>query len=230
MTPRSIRVLHVEDDSLQQKVVEHHLKQIPDLLVGVTCARSEEEALAEFGRRPADVVLLDYHLSQGDGLSCLRRLRQLDAVVPIVAISGQATPEIAAQLLQSGADDYISKRDLRSDGLGKSIRMALVRADAWRRSTLPIHESEDPLVRFRASLLHLGKAFLNRLDPAFLGRLDACETLGRQGKLGSAQVPRIFEGVCAELAAARPGDEAVIRKLLRPLCLEIQRRVASDSV
>ena len=94
---------------------------------------------------------------------------------------------------------------------------------------MPVQESEDPLVQFRASLLHLGKAFLNRFDPAFVGRLDVCEAVGRQGKLGPEQMIRVFEGVCAELAAVRQGDEAVTRQLLRPLWLEIQLRVASGS-
>ena len=53
--------------------------------------------------------------------------------MPIIAISGVATPEIAAELLQVGADDFISKKDLSGDVLARSVREALARADAWRR-------------------------------------------------------------------------------------------------
>src|SRR5262249_53760520 len=88
--PRIVRMLHVEDDPIQQKMLSHHLQQIPELQFAVTCARSEDEAVAAFDAHPADFVILDYHLSQGDGLSCLRKLRRHDSRVPIIAVSGQA--------------------------------------------------------------------------------------------------------------------------------------------
>ena len=79
------------------------------------------------------MVVLDYHLVRGNGLSCLRRLRQLDPIVPVIALSGKATPEIAAELLQAGADNYLSKTDLAAEMLTGCVKDALVRADAWRK-------------------------------------------------------------------------------------------------
>src|SRR3954470_2405976 len=105
MSARSIRLLHVEDDAIQRKLLHAHLKQLPDLQFEVMPADSEDDAIATLGRG-FDLVLLDYHLNQGNGLSCLRRIRQRDPHIPIIAISGVATPEIAAELLEAGADDY----------------------------------------------------------------------------------------------------------------------------
>src|SRR5277367_3271446 len=121
MNARTIRTLHVEDDTMQQLLIARQLKKIPELLFAITCARSEEEAVTEFRRSPPDFVIIDYHLSAGNGLNCLRALRENDPIVPIVAVSGQATDVIAAQLLESGADDYISKRDLQGDVLERSV-------------------------------------------------------------------------------------------------------------
>jgi DNA-binding response OmpR family regulator len=133
MPTRTIRVLHVEDDAAQRRYVAHHLAAQPEVRFDIRHAESESAAVAEFDERGAECVILDYHLAQGDGLSCLRTLRARDPIVPIIAVSGVATTEIAAELLQAGADDYIGKQDLTSAVLGRSIRDALARADACRK-------------------------------------------------------------------------------------------------
>ena len=80
-----------------------------------------------------DCVILDYQLKNGNGLNCVRELRRCDPVVPIIAGSGIATPEIASELLEAGADDYIEKQNLTSDVLARSMRDTLVRAHACRQ-------------------------------------------------------------------------------------------------
>ena len=64
----SVRLLHVEDDPLQHRLVQVRLKAVPDLTFETTWASREDEALAAFGRERFDLILLDYVLAQGDGL------------------------------------------------------------------------------------------------------------------------------------------------------------------
>jgi DNA-binding response OmpR family regulator len=112
----------------------HHLATLSEFTFDIHCADSERVAVEEFDHGGAEFVILDYHLAQGNGLNCLRALRARDPIVPIIAVSGVATPEIAADLLQAGADDYIGKQDLSSGLLARSVRDALTRADAlWKR-------------------------------------------------------------------------------------------------
>src|SRR5207244_10687204 len=139
-----------------------------ELHFAVTWASSEDQAVDEFLKGLPDFILIDYHLSAGNGLSCLQSLRRHDAHVPIVAVSGQATPEIAAQLLQCGADAYISKPDLSSDGLARSIRLALARADVWRRRTPA--PAVDANARLKAALQQVCKTFATALGSNFLRR------------------------------------------------------------
>lgn len=133
MVARTVRLLHIEDDEVQQCLVARKLSALPEFRFAITYAASEETAVAEFAKGGHELILLDYFLSQGNGLSCLCQLRQRDEIVPIVALSGVAMPEIAAELLRAGADDYLSKKGLTADVLGQSIHGALGRADAWRR-------------------------------------------------------------------------------------------------
>ena len=132
MTQNAIRLLHVEDDRLQQAVIARQLTALPDYRFDITVAASEDEALALFPGRGYGLVILDYHLNQGDGVSCLHRIRQIDPMVPIIAVSGVATDDVAAVLIAAGADDYLSKQTLDSKILGQSVRNALTRAQAFR--------------------------------------------------------------------------------------------------
>jgi DNA-binding response OmpR family regulator len=133
MSSRIIKLLHVEDEVSQRRLLEHHLKAINEFQFETLYADTEESALDGFDHGGVELVILDYHLREGNGLHCLNELRRRDQIVPIIAISGVATAEIAADLLQAGADDYIGKRDLTSEILARILREALVRADVWRK-------------------------------------------------------------------------------------------------
>jgi two-component system, cell cycle response regulator len=133
MSSRRIKVLHVEDEISQRRLLAHHLKAMTELQFEICYADAEDTALEAFEAGGIEFVILDYHLRRGDGLHCLEELRRRDQVVPIVAISGVATEDIAANLLQAGADDYIGKPELTSGALASVMRAALTRADVWRR-------------------------------------------------------------------------------------------------
>src|SRR5947208_15233018 len=111
MVARPVRLLHVEDDALQRKLVAAHLAKLDEFRFTVAHAGSEEEAVAKF-LGGCDCVLLDFNLAEGDGLHCLRRLREINAGTPVIALSGVASPEVAAELLEAGADDFIPKPGL----------------------------------------------------------------------------------------------------------------------
>ena len=53
-------------------------------------------------------------------------------MVPVVAVSGVATAEIASQLIEAGADDYLDKENLDTLTLDNSVRNASMRARAFR--------------------------------------------------------------------------------------------------
>jgi DNA-binding response OmpR family regulator len=56
-----------------------------------------------------DVMLLDVHLPDGSGIDVGARLRELQPGTPVIVITGEATPEEAAQLLRLGAHRYLQK-------------------------------------------------------------------------------------------------------------------------
>ena len=137
------RVLHVEDSRVQLALIVHYLGTPDERKYVVTGVDTEDDAIDAFSRGGIDLVILDYKLAQGDGLSCLRHLRRLDEIVPVLAVSSTASPAIAAEVMEAGADDYVSKHSLTKQVLDEKIEKALARANnsrarlrttAWLRS------------------------------------------------------------------------------------------------
>ena len=211
---RPLRVLHIEDDPLQQEVVALRLGAIEGFVVSIAPATSEAAAVALFSRQPFDFVLLDYHLAQGNGLGCLRQLRVLDANVPIVVISGVNQPQIAAELLSAGADDFLSKENLAGEQLGRSIAAAVARADAFKQRLgvpAPPEPSDTVVERLRAT-------FAGEELAELMNSLVELRQVSHRGRFGAAQIQRLVDLVCGELGrtpGAVPPRRAILALFLR---------------
>src|SRR5262245_35524968 len=76
----------------------------------VRAVHTGEEALRALQRPPDyDLVLLDLRLGDSDGIDVLRKLRALDASVPVIVMSGFATVERAVDAMKLGATDVLAK-------------------------------------------------------------------------------------------------------------------------
>jgi two-component system response regulator DctR len=56
-----------------------------------------------------DLVLVDYHMPQQDGLVTVRLLRQMDRLVPIIVLTVDENQAIADRFLNAGANDFANK-------------------------------------------------------------------------------------------------------------------------
>ena len=74
-----------------------------------------------------DVVLLDLRLPDASGVDAVRSILDSSSDVPIVVLTGLEDEAIALQCIDSGAQDYLSKDDLRPAVLRRTIGYALAR-------------------------------------------------------------------------------------------------------
>ena len=97
------------------------LDEAVEVLDAPTCTRAF--ALAD-AHADLDLVLLDYHLPDMDGLTALGLLRQSHPELPVFVLSGSANPEIMKQVMAKGAAGYMTKASM-SEELLVALRMVL---------------------------------------------------------------------------------------------------------
>ncbi|MEA3203482.1 MAG: hypothetical protein QOI63_1157 [Thermoplasmata archaeon] len=120
-----VRLLLVEDNPRDARLVEIALSEVPELKVELHRAASLVQARARLGGM--DVILLDLGLPESQGLPTLRALLPDARRVPIVVLSGQSDMESEEEAMAAGARGYLSKNHLTAAGLVERIEAALRR-------------------------------------------------------------------------------------------------------
>ena len=115
------RILVIDDEA----AVRESIKMILEY-DGYDCllAPSGHEGLERVGKDSPDLVFLDVKMPGMDGLEALRRIRELDALLPVVMISGHATVSTAVEATKLGAFDFLEK-PISTERVTVSIRNAL---------------------------------------------------------------------------------------------------------
>ncbi|HEV2139640.1 MAG TPA: response regulator transcription factor [Candidatus Dormibacteraeota bacterium] len=100
------RVLIVEDAAESAEVMAAIVAQ--EGFVPVACATASEARASYSGGRPV-AALLDWVLPDAPGTEVCRELRDLDAALVIIFISGRNDETSIVRGLDAGADDFVSK-------------------------------------------------------------------------------------------------------------------------
>jgi two-component system KDP operon response regulator KdpE len=154
MSQAAPHVLLVEDDP-------HIRRFVRAALEGEGCRVHESETmgqgLIEAGTRKPDMVILDLGLPDGDGRQFVSDLRTWSSM-PILVLSARAAEVDKIDVLDAGADDYLTKPFAVGELLAR-VRAMLRRA---RKGT----EIEQPLLRFGQVEVDFVKRHVNRAGEA----------------------------------------------------------------
>ena len=214
-TSRPIRVLHLENSTLDAEIVSHKLEA-----GGVSCevvlVESRTQFEAALQREPFDLILCDYNLPDYDGPSALKRAQELRPDAPVIMISGSIGEEEAVRSLQGGATDYLLKD--RLERLVPAVRRAIREAEEHRsrvRAEEELQERERRLSSIYDAVpeglfyLEISADGLHRIvsiNPAFLtisGLTDA-KVLGRP-------IHELISGSVLDNCAAAIREKRIVR-------------------
>jgi len=119
-----VKILVVDDHALVREGLRQVLKGLDenlDVLQAAHCAQAF--ALADT-HGDLDLVLLDYHLPDMNGLEALSVFGERHPELPIVLLSGTASLPIMRQVLQAGAAGFVTKSSV-SDELLRAVQTVL---------------------------------------------------------------------------------------------------------
>jgi PAS domain S-box-containing protein len=132
-----MNILYVEDDRIDAEAVQRELCQnAPHCRVEIVATQQQALERLEEHVEDYDLVLTDFQLPDGDGLTLLRHIRTQALPLAVVVITGQGDEETAVTVLKAGANDYIVKRTDYLARLPLTLENAVhqYRADATRRA------------------------------------------------------------------------------------------------
>ena len=128
------RVLLAEDNEFNRMLIERVLRT---LNCEVDLAPTGREAVRKFHQGRYDLVLMDCHMPDLDGLEATRQIRAVEGPnrrVPILAVTAGTVPGARQACLQAGMDDFIAKPF--------SLATLRRKASHWLSMALPEPESQ----------------------------------------------------------------------------------------
>ncbi|SRR5260370_1768999 len=105
-----MRTVAIVDDMLPNALLlEGYMKQLDD--IEALTYTDPIEALARCNESAPDLVLLDYHMPQMNGVDFLKSFRASERLkdIPVVMITGEEKKEALYEALEAGANDFLRK-------------------------------------------------------------------------------------------------------------------------
>lgn len=103
-----LRVAVVDDHTTFAELLSDALGREPDL-INVGNAAGVGEAVALCRRARPDVVIMDYHLPDGNGLDAARQILASEPATRIILLTGNPSPEVLARAASSGLCGFLPK-------------------------------------------------------------------------------------------------------------------------
>lgn len=119
-----MKILVVDDHALVREGLRQVLKGLEENLEVLQAGTCEQAFAAAETHGDLDLVLLDYHLPDMNGLTALGVFGEQHPELPVVLLSGSANTQMMRQVLQAGAAGFVTKSCV-SDELLHAVRSVL---------------------------------------------------------------------------------------------------------
>ena len=103
-----IKVLLIEDDPMVREVNRQFIEKVEHFQV-VGQAPNGLEGITQICQLKPDLVFMDIFMPEQDGITSLRKIRELDLPVDVITVTAANDMETVKQIMHLGVFDYIMK-------------------------------------------------------------------------------------------------------------------------
>lgn len=134
-------VLIVEDNADDRAAYKRFLKKYEHDFPSIIELENGQDIEAQLHQYNPCCCILDYQLPGQNGLVVLKNIRREfpAEVLPVIVLTGEGDEEIAVEMLQNGAQDYLVKSEVNASRLYGAIRSALQTANLQKQLTRLAH-------------------------------------------------------------------------------------------
>jgi two-component system cell cycle response regulator len=119
------RILLIDDDRMQQKLLEAMIKNFRSGPFEMDEASTYADGLKKMLSGKYAACLLDYRLNDADGLALLREARIAGCFTPVIVLTADDSEEVDIAAMEAGAVDYLVKGTFTPRLMERALRYAL---------------------------------------------------------------------------------------------------------
>jgi len=118
---KTLNILCVDDD---EEILKIYVSLFSVLFKKVYTAKDGEEGLFSFEKEPIDIVLTDFKMPKSDGLEMSRKIRKVDASIPIIMVTALESLGMLKEALEINITGFL-KKPITSESLYKVFNLAV---------------------------------------------------------------------------------------------------------
>ncbi len=159
MGNEQVRILLIEADRESARSIQDWLGESGDAKFTLLHAAKLSTGLELLEQGGIDLVLMDLALPDSQGLEAFGWIKRQAPTVPVIVLAEEHNEDLAAEVMQEGAQDFLVKGELDARLLPLAIRYAIERNDLLheleRRRAESLAEVERNLVRQNEVIMQL---------------------------------------------------------------------------
>ncbi len=121
------KILLIEDNPGDRRLIQEMLNDITSFKYKLVTAENLKDGCELISQNAFILILLDLNLPDSIGKNTFDAILHQTRKTPVVLVSGMHNVELSLSLIKEGAQDYITKTDLNSNMLARTIEFAIER-------------------------------------------------------------------------------------------------------
>jgi len=122
-----MKIMLVDDSRTIRNIQKNVLKQLGH--ENVIEAEDGVQALDKFNQDKPELMLVDWNMPNMDGITLVRKVRELDKAVPIIMCTTEAEKSRVLEAVKAGVNNYIVK-PFTVESLGEKISQTMEKVAA----------------------------------------------------------------------------------------------------